>query len=67
MKRFKSALQAQRFLSAHDQIANLFHHRRDHISASEYRAAKARAFKVWWTPLLFPLVAHNSTAREKGR
>src|SRR3954449_9350107 len=29
MKRFKSAGQAQRFLSAHDQIANLFHLRRD--------------------------------------
>ena len=25
MKRFKSAQQAQRFLSAHDQVANLFH------------------------------------------
>src|SRR3954463_3310930 len=29
MKRFKSAGQAQRFLSAHDQINNLFHLRRD--------------------------------------
>jgi hypothetical protein len=25
MKRFKSAGQAQRFLSVHDQVANLFH------------------------------------------
>ncbi len=33
MKRFKSARQAQRFLSAHDQIANLFHLRRDHVTA----------------------------------
>ena len=47
MKRFKSAGQAQRFLSAHDQIGNLFHLRRDHVSASEYRAARARAFGVW--------------------
>ena len=47
MKRFKSAQQAQRFLSAHDQIANLFHLCRDHVSASEYRAARARAFEVW--------------------
>ena len=47
MKRFKSARQAQRFLSAHDQIANLFHLRRDHVTASEYRAARARAFKAW--------------------
>jgi putative transposase len=47
MKRFKSARQAQRFLSAHDQIGNLFHLRRDHVTASEYRAARARAFETW--------------------
>jgi putative transposase len=47
MKRFKSAGQAQRFLSAHDQINNLFHLRRDHVPASEYRVARARAFEVW--------------------
>src|SRR5215217_748109 len=45
MKRFKSAGQAQRFLSAHDQINNLFHLRRDHVTASEYRAARTRAFQ----------------------
>src|ERR671912_1784198 len=33
MKRFKSPRQAQRFLSAHDQIDNLFHLRRDHVTA----------------------------------
>jgi putative transposase len=32
MKRFKSAGQAQRFLSAHDPISNLFHLRRDHVT-----------------------------------
>ena len=47
MKRFKSARQAQRFLSAHDQIANLFHLRRDHVPASEYRAARTQAFQTW--------------------
>lgn len=47
MKRFKSAGQAQRFLSAHDQINNLFHLRRDHVSAVQYRAARARAFRTW--------------------
>ena len=47
MKRFKSPGQAQRFLSAHDQIANLFHLRRDHITASQYRAARALAFEDW--------------------
>ena len=47
MKRFTSARQAQRFLSAHDQISNLFHLRRDHVTAVEYRAARARAFEMW--------------------
>jgi putative transposase len=47
MKRFKSARQAQRFLSAHDQVANLFPLRRDHVTANEYRAARARAFEAW--------------------
>jgi putative transposase len=47
MKRFKSAGQAQCFLSAHDQINNLFPLRRDHIPADQYRAARARAFQGW--------------------
>src|SRR3954469_2486109 len=47
MKRFKSAGQAQRFLAAHDQINNLFYLRRDHLPASEYRAARGRAFERW--------------------
>jgi putative transposase len=47
MKRYKSARQAQRFLSAHDQINNLFHLRRDHLNATEYRAVRAQAFAVW--------------------
>jgi putative transposase len=47
MKRFKSAGQVQRFLSAHEQINNLFHLRRDHVTASEYRAARGRAFAMW--------------------
>src|SRR6478609_2157426 len=47
MKRFKSAGQAQRFLSAHDQINNLFHLRRDHIPANQYRAARTQAFQTW--------------------
>ena len=36
MKRFKSARQAQRFLSAHGHVNNLFHLRREHVRASEY-------------------------------
>ena len=47
MKRFKSPGQAQRFLSAHDRINNLFHLGRDHVTASECRAARARAFEMW--------------------
>jgi putative transposase len=47
MKRFTSAGQAQRFLSAHDQINNLFHLRRDHRPADQYRAARTQAFQTW--------------------
>src|SRR4051794_31320554 len=47
MKRFKSARQAQRFLSARDQINNLFHLYRDHLPAAEYRAVRAQAFAIW--------------------
>jgi putative transposase len=36
-----------RLLSAHDQVSNLFHLRRDHLAASGYRAASARALAVW--------------------
>ena len=47
MKQFKSAGQAQRFLSAHDQINSLFHLRRDHVTAAEHRAARTQTFRVW--------------------
>lgn len=47
MKRFKSAGHAQRFLSAHDQINNLFHLRRDHVTATEYRTVRTQAFTIW--------------------
>src|SRR3954462_4999057 len=47
MKRFTSAGQAQRFLSAHDQINNLFHLRRDHLPAVQDRAARTQAFQTW--------------------
>jgi putative transposase len=47
MKRFKSPRQAQRFLSAHDGINNLFHLRRDHLPAVQYRAARTQAFQTW--------------------
>jgi putative transposase len=47
MKRFKSAGQAQRFLSAHGGINNLFHLRHGHVTAGECRAARGRAFAMW--------------------
>ena len=47
MKRFKSARHAQRFLSAHDQINNLFLLPRHLMPATDYRAERARAFQAW--------------------
>ncbi len=46
MKRFKSAGQAQRFLSAHDQAAHLFR-RPANSNAADHRQARARAFQAW--------------------
>jgi putative transposase len=46
MKRFKSAGQAQRFLSVHDQVANLFR-RPANITAAAHRASRTQAFRVW--------------------
>ncbi len=47
MKRFKSARQAQRFLSIHDPIGNLFHLRRHQLTATTYRSARKEAFEAW--------------------
>ena len=47
MRRFKSTRHAQRFLSTHSPIHNHFQLRRHLISATEYRAARARAFTIW--------------------
>ena len=47
MKRFKSARHAQRFLSAHDPINNLFLRPRHLMPATDYRAVRARAFEAW--------------------
>src|SRR5919112_2972021 len=46
MKRFKSAGQAQRFLSVHNQVANLFR-RPATANAADHRKSRARAFGVW--------------------
>src|SRR5271156_1252390 len=47
MQRFKSARQAQRFLSAHAFIYGHFRPRRHLITAPAYRAVRSTAFNVW--------------------
>ncbi len=48
MKRFKSPRQVQKFLSIHDQLANLFHiPRREQTSAPDCRAFRDQAFAAW--------------------
>jgi putative transposase len=47
MKRFKSPRQVQRFLSTHDQIANVFSRRPDQDTAAKFRAARSQAFVTW--------------------
>ena len=47
MRRFKSAGHAQRFLSAHAPINNLFRFRRHLLTAADVRAVRAQAFVTW--------------------
>jgi len=47
MGRFKSPRQAQRFLSVHDQVQNVFRPRRHTLSAASYRQARADAHWIW--------------------
>jgi putative transposase len=47
MRRFKSAGHAQRFLSAHAPINNLFRFRRHLLTAADARAVRAQAFVTW--------------------
>jgi putative transposase len=47
MQRFKSAEQAQRFLSSHAMIYDHFHPRRHLMTAAQYRRARAKAFQIW--------------------
>jgi putative transposase len=46
-RRFKSAGQAQHFLSAHDPINNLFRVGRLHMKTAHYRLFRDRAFALW--------------------
>jgi putative transposase len=41
------ARHAQRFLSAHDQINNLFLLPRHRMTVTDYRADRTRAFETW--------------------
>ena len=47
MQRFKSASQAQRFLSAHAMIYGHFRPRRHLMAAAGYRRVRAKAFRTW--------------------
>lgn len=44
MKRFKSPREVQKFLSIHDQVANLFNFRRNKLSAIDYHVDCNKAF-----------------------
>ena len=47
MRRFKSTQQAQRFLSVHATVCNLFNLGRHLVSAEHYRLLRQRAFVSW--------------------
>ena len=47
MRRFKSSMQAQRFLSIHATVHNLFNLGRNLVSAKHYRLFRQRAFASW--------------------
>jgi len=47
MRRFKSTQQAQRFLSTHAAVYNLFNLGRHLVSAKHYRLFRENAFASW--------------------
>ncbi len=47
MRRFKSRHQAQRFLSVHARVGNLFRYGRHLLRAVNHRLFRARAFAIW--------------------
>ena len=47
MRRFKSPGHAQRFLSAHGPINNIFRCQRNGLSAAQYRHVRTQAFSLW--------------------
>ena len=66
IKQFKSAGQAQRFLSAHDPINNLFHLRRDHLTAAEHRASRTQTCRGW-AEISSVITAASSLAHAASR
>jgi len=47
MRKFKSAARAQRFLSVHGVVGNLFSLGRHRLRSANYRTLRVRAFAVW--------------------
>ena len=47
MRRFKSMQQAQRFLTVHSAVYNLFNIGRHLVSAKNYRTFRSRVFASW--------------------
>ena len=47
MRRFKSMLQAQRFVRVHAAVSNLFNLGRHPAAAGHYRALRRSAFASW--------------------
>ncbi len=47
MRRFKSAGQAQCFLSVHAVVRNLFNLSRHRLRSADYRLLRASAFRTW--------------------
>ena len=47
MRRFKSIAQAQKFVTTHTSVSNLFNLGRHKVSAEQYRNLRESAFDVW--------------------
>ena len=47
MRRFKSVGQAQRFVTVHAAVSNLFNLGRHQVSANQYRDLRVSAFSEW--------------------
>lgn len=57
-RRFKSVRHLQRFVSVHDQAANLFMRFRYNANTLETRQVRASAFEAWKTVIGIPILNH---------